>query len=131
MNINDLKNVVGEVKANEVAEIKFFGTITEESTRRFNEEFEFLEDCIRPSLIRVLINSDGGSVLHGMTTYSTISNSKIPTECIIEGIAASMGSVIWAAGEKFLMRVYLTGKCPIWLRHLLSKSKPYIAKDLV
>jgi ATP-dependent protease ClpP protease subunit len=106
MNINDLKNVVGEVKANEVAEIKFFGTITEESTRRFNEEFEFLEDCIRPSLIRVLINSDGGSVLHGMTTYSTISNSKIPTECIIEGIAASMGSVIWAAGEKSLMRDY-------------------------
>ena len=104
MNINDLKNVVGEAKANEVVEIKFFGAITEESTRRFNEEFEFLEDCIRPSLIRVLVNSEGGSVLHGMTTYSTISNSKVPTECIIEGIAASMGSVIWAAGEKSLMR---------------------------
>lgn len=106
MNINDLQNVVGEVKANEVAEIKFFGAITEESTRRFNEEFEFLEDCIKPSLIRVLINSDGGSVLHGMTTYSTISNSKIKTECIIEGMAASMGSVIWAAGNRSLMRDY-------------------------
>lgn len=106
MNINDLQNVVGEVKANEVAEIKFFGAITEESTRRFNEEFEFLEDCIKPSLIRVLINSDGGSVLYGMTTYSTISNSKIKTECIIEGMAASMGSVIWAAGNRSLMRDY-------------------------
>ena len=44
--------------------------------------------------------------MHGMTTYSTISNSKIPTECIIEGIAASMGSVIWAAGDRSLMRDY-------------------------
>lgn len=106
MKKNELKNVVGEVKTNEVAEIKFFGTVTKESTQRFNEEFEFLEEYIKPSLIRVLINSDGGSVLHGMSTYSTISNSKIPTECVIEGMAASMGSVLWAAGDKSLMRDY-------------------------
>lgn len=106
MNISDLTNVVGEVKENEIATIKFFGSVTKESTTRFNEEFDFLENCIKPSLIRVLINSEGGSVLHGMTTYSTISNSKINTECIIEGIAASMGSIIWAAGKKSLMRDY-------------------------
>lgn len=106
MNINDLKNVVGEAREGEVAVIKFFGKVTKETTSQFNSEFEFLESCVRPSLIRILINSEGGSVLHGMTTYSTISNSRIPTECIIEGIAASMGSVIWAAGDKSLMRDY-------------------------
>lgn len=106
MNINDLQLVVGEVKPGEVALIRFFGKVTAESTTRFNEEFEYLETVIRPSLIRVLINSEGGSVLHGMTTYATIQNSTVDTECIIEGMAASMGSVLWAAGKRSLMRDY-------------------------
>lgn len=41
-----------------------------------------------------------------MSTYSTIRNSKIETECIIEGLAASMGSIIWAAADRSLMRDY-------------------------
>ena len=106
MNINDLQLVTGEVKPGEVALIRFFGKVTAESTVRFNEEFEYLETVIRPSLIRVLINSEGGSVLHGMTTYATIQNSTIDTECVIEGMAASMGSVLWAAGKRSLMRDY-------------------------
>lgn len=106
MNINDLQLVTGEVKPGEVALIRFFGKVTAESTARFNEEFEYLETVIRPSLIRVLINSEGGSVLHGMTTYATIQNSTVDTECIIEGMAASMGSVLWAAGKRSLMRDY-------------------------
>lgn len=106
MNINDLQLVTGEVKPGEVALIRFFGKVTAQSTARFNEEFEYLETVIRPSLIRVLINSEGGSVLHGMTTYATIQNSMIDTECVIEGMAASMGSVLWAAGKRSLMRDY-------------------------
>lgn len=106
MNINDLQLVTGEVKPGEVALIRFFGKVTAQSTARFNEEFEYLETVIRPSLIRVLINSEGGSVLHGMTTYATIQNSTIDTECVIEGMAASMGSVLWAAGKRSLMRDY-------------------------
>lgn len=106
MDINNLQYVVGEAKENEVATIRFFGRITDESTSRFNEEFDFLENVVRPSCIRILINSEGGSVLYGMSTYSTIRNSKVDTECIIEGMAASMGSIIWAAGNRSLMRDY-------------------------
>lgn len=106
MNITEIKNIVGEAKPGEVATIRFFSKINEESTTQFNNEFDYLENVVRPSLIRVLINSEGGSVLHGMTTYSTIQNSKIPTECVIEGMAASMASIIWAAGNKSLMRDY-------------------------
>ena len=106
MKEKELTNVVGEVISGAPATIRFFGKVTEESTSRFNSEFEFLEEVVKPSLIRVLINSEGGSVLHGMTTYSTIQNSTVPTECIIEGLAASMGSVIWASGDKSLMRDY-------------------------
>lgn len=106
MNINDLQLVTGEARPGEAASIRFFGKVTAQSTARFNEEFEHLETVVRPSLIRVLINSEGGSVLHGMTTYATIQNSTIDTECVIEGMAASMGSVLWAAGKRSLMRDY-------------------------
>lgn len=106
MDINSLQYVVGEAKAGEVATIRFFGRITEESASRFNDEFDFLENVVRPSCIRVLINSEGGSVLFGMSSYSTIRNSKVDTECIIEGMAASMASILWAAGNRSLMRDY-------------------------
>jgi ATP-dependent protease ClpP protease subunit len=106
MDTKDFKNIVGEVKEGEVASIRFFGKITEESAVRFNNEFDYLECCVKPKLIRVLINSEGGSVLHGMTVYSTIQNSTVPTECIIEGMAASMASILWAAGKKSLMWDY-------------------------
>lgn len=106
MDINSLQYVVGEVKTGEPAVIRFFGRVSEENTARFNDEFDFLENVVRPSCIRVLINSEGGSVLYGMTTYSTIANSKVETECVIEGIAASMASIIWAAGTRSLMRDY-------------------------
>lgn len=106
MTINDLKYVVGEAKAGDIATIRFSGKVTEDSTTQFNREFEFLENVICPRLIRILINSEGGSVLYGMSTYSTIQNSTIETECIIEGMAASMASIIWAAGTRSLMRDY-------------------------
>lgn len=106
MDINTLEYVVGEAKTGEPAVIRFFGRVTEETTSRFNEEFDFLENIVRPSCIRVLINSEGGSVLYGMSTYSTIANAKVDTECVIEGVAASMASIIWAAGRRSLMRDY-------------------------
>jgi ATP-dependent protease ClpP protease subunit len=106
MDMNTLQYVVGEAKAGQPAVIRFFGRVTEETTSCFNDEFDFLENIIRPSCIRVLINSEGGSVLYGMSTYSTIANATVDTECIIEGVAASMASIIWAAGKRSLMRDY-------------------------
>ena len=106
MRKKELKNIVGELSSGQPATIRFFGPITLENTSRFNSEFEYLEDYVKPSLIRILINSEGGSVLHGMNTYATIQNSSIPTECINEGLAASMASIIWAGGDRSLMRDY-------------------------
>lgn len=119
MDINNLKHIVGRANTGETASIRFFGKITEETAGRFNNEFDFLETVIRPSLIRVLINSEGGSVLHGMSAYSTILNSTVPTECVIEGMAASMGSVLWAAGGRSLMRDY----------SILMVHNPFLPED--
>lgn len=106
MNMNSLQCVVGAAAPGALATIRFFGRVTAESTARFNEEFDYLENIVRPSCIRVLINSEGGSVLYGMSTYSTIQNAKVDTECVIEGMAASMASILWAAGRRSLMRDY-------------------------
>ena len=105
MDTSQFKHIVGDVRSGEVATLRFYGKITEGAASRFNEEFDYAESC-SPSLIRILINSEGGSVLHGMSMYATIQNSRIPTECVNEGMAASMGSVLWAAGDRSLMRDY-------------------------
>ena len=106
MNTSKFKYVVGEAKENEVCDIRLFCDIDEYTANSFNSEFLWVESYIKPSKIRVLINSSGGSVLYGMSIFSVIRNSSIPTECINEGLAASMGSIVWAAGDKSLMRDY-------------------------
>lgn len=106
MDINNLKYVVGKAETNQPAIIRFFGSVDSFSTDCFNEEFLWLQDYVKPSKIVVLINSDGGSVMYGMSTFSIIQSCPIEVDCIIEGIAASMGSVIWAAGDHLYMHDY-------------------------
>lgn len=106
MKTDKFKYVVGEAKTNEPAYMRMYGRIDEYSARNFNDEFLWLQDYVKPSKIIISINSEGGSVLHGMGTYSIIQNSPIETETIIEGLAASMGSVLWAAGTRSYMRDY-------------------------
>ena len=106
MTTERFEHILGRAECGRPAAIRFFGRITESMTSRFNEEFDYLENVVRPSLIRVLINSEGGSVLYGMSSYSTIQNASVPTECIIEGMAASMASIVWAAADRSLMRDY-------------------------
>lgn len=106
MDVNNLKYVVGKAETNQPAIIRFFGSVDSCSTACFNEEFLWLQDYVKPSKIVVLINSDGGSVMYGMSVFSIIQSCPIEVDCIIEGIAASMGSVIWAAGDHLYMHDY-------------------------
>ena len=106
MDVNNLKYVVGKAETNQPAIIRFFGSVDSFSTDCFNEEFLWLQDYVKPSKIVILINSDGGSVMYGMSTFSIIQSCPIEVDCIIEGIAASMGSVIWAAGDHLYMHDY-------------------------
>lgn len=106
MSEDEYKCIIGEVLEGRPAIIRFFGPVTPENTARFNDEFLWLQNCAQPSKIIVLINSEGGSVVSGMSTFSLIHSCPIETHCVIEGIAASMGSVIWAAGSKLYMHDY-------------------------
>lgn len=106
MDIDNLKHVVGKAETAKPAIIRFFGCVDSYATEKFNEEFLWLQDVVKPSKIVVLVNSEGGSVVYGMSTYSIIQSCPIEVDCVIEGIAASMGSVIWAAGKHLYMHDY-------------------------
>ncbi|MDR1119458.1 MAG: ATP-dependent Clp protease proteolytic subunit [Dysgonamonadaceae bacterium] len=106
MDTDKLKYIVGEAQADKPAIIRFFGPVHFESAQRFNEEFLWLQDYVKPSKIIVSINCDGGSVMYGMSVFSIIQSCPIEVECVVEGIAASMGSVLWAAGTRAYMHDY-------------------------
>lgn len=106
MDANNLKHVVGSYEQGKPAVIRFFGPVDYWTVNSFNEEFLWLQEYVKPSKIIVAVNSEGGSVVYGMSTFSLINSCPIPTECVIEGIAASMGSVIWAAGKRIYMHDY-------------------------
>lgn len=106
MDTNNLQYVVGQADTGKPAVIRFFGAVDYCNTKDFNNEFLWLQDVVKPSKIVVLINSEGGSVVHGMSTYSIIQSCPIEVDCVIEGIAASMGSVIWSAGKHLFMHDY-------------------------
>ena len=106
MDAENLKYVVGKAEEGQPAIIRFFSAVDEYSVRCFNDEFLWLQDYVKPSKIIVMINSEGGSVLYGMSTFSIIRSCPIEVDCVIEGIAASMASVIWAAGDNLYMHDY-------------------------
>lgn len=106
MDTNALKYVVGSAESGKPAVIRFFGPVDRWTVEDFNREFIWLQDIVKPSKIVVMINSEGGSVVYGMSTFSLIQSCPIEVECVICGIAASMGSVIWAAGKRLFMHDY-------------------------
>ena len=106
MEKDQLKHIVGNYESGKPAVIRFFGSVDPQSAQQFNEEFSFLVDYVKPSKIVVMINSEGGSVIYGMSIFSLIQSCPIEVDCIVEGIAASMGSIIWAAGDNLYMHDY-------------------------
>ena len=105
MKQEDLKFVKGSVERGKPATICFFSEVEKWDVQDFIWEFNWIKDR-QPSEIKVLINSVGGNCVDGISAFSTIINCEIPVTCVIEGIAASMASIIWAAGNKCLMRDY-------------------------
>lgn len=57
-----------------------------------------MEDKHKP--ITIYINTPGGSVYDGLSIYDTMNSIECPVYTTCVGLAASMGSVLLAAGEK-------------------------------
>lgn len=102
----DFKFIKGAYCAGSPADICYYTDVDYWSVQDFLWEFDYLVNYINPSKIRIHINSVGGSVIEGMRVFAKIMDCKIPTECINDALAASMGSIIWAAGDELYMKDY-------------------------
>lgn len=70
------------------------------SAKGFSTELKALGDV---SALHVHINSPGGDVFEGQAIYSMLKSHKAPTTVFIDGLAASMASVIAMAGDTIVM----------------------------
>lgn len=99
--------VVNKIDSN-IAEILIYGDIYPYAdcvtAKGFATELKELEKTC--SKIHVRINSNGGSVFEGIAIFNAIKNSSCEIHTYIDGIAASMGSVIAMAGKKVFMSKY-------------------------
>lgn len=103
---HEFKFIKGACSAGSPADICFYTDVDYWSVDNFLWEFNYLINYVNPSKIRIHINSVGGSVVDGMSVFSKIQDCSIPTECINDALAASMGSIIWAAGDELYMKDY-------------------------
>jgi len=60
----------------------------------------FLESQDSKKPIRLYLNSPGGTVTDGLAIYDTMQHIKPPVSTICVGLAASMGAILLAGGEK-------------------------------
>lgn len=85
------------------AEVLLYGYIDpyDVSAGDFVKELRSLEK--EYSTINVRINSGGGSVFEGFAIYNAIKQSKATVNTFIDGLAASMASIVALAGKKVCM----------------------------
>jgi ATP-dependent Clp endopeptidase proteolytic subunit ClpP len=89
------------------AEILLYGYIGNQSndfSKNFINDFKKVEAT--NSQINVRINSGGGDVFEGITIYNTLKNSTATVHVYVDGIAASMASIIALGGSKIFMSKY-------------------------
>ena len=83
--------------------IYFVEEVDRESCRDLNIQLRFLESAAPGQPITLYIDSPGGNVDSGLAVYDTIRMLKSPVTTVAAGMAASMGSLIFLAGEKRIM----------------------------
>lgn len=76
------------------------GAINDTAANIVVAQLLFLDNQNSKKEIRLYINSPGGSVSAGLAIYDTIQYVKSPVSTICIGLAASMGAVLLAAGQK-------------------------------
>lgn len=82
----------------------FIGAWKDTDSKRFISDFKKLESS--NNKINVRINSGGGDVFEGITIFNALKNSTSEINVFIDGVAASMASVIALAGKKIFISKY-------------------------
>ena len=86
-----------EAKADDVAEVMIYDTIAwwGITARKFVDDLK----SVKAATIKLRVNSPGGDVFDGLAIYNALKDHPARVEVRIEGLAASMASVIALAGD--------------------------------
>ena len=79
------------------------GSIGSEECAGIITSLLYLEKTDPDSPVNLIINSPGGEVRSGLAVYDVLSLMKSPVITVCMGQAASMGSIIFLAGDKRIM----------------------------
>ena len=91
-------NIVDEMLTQR--EIECVGEITAESVNSIITQILYLSRQDDQKEITIYINSPGGEVSSGLALYDIMQAVKCPIHTVCIGIAASMGAILFAAGDK-------------------------------
>lgn len=80
--------------------IEVVGEITRESVYSLILQLRYLQQADPEKEITMYINSPGGSVIDGLALYDVMAGISCPIRTVCVGMAASMGSLLFAAGDK-------------------------------
>ncbi len=76
------------------------GPIVDQVANSIIAQLLFLDHEDSKKDIQIYLNTPGGSVTAGLAIYDTMQHVKAPVSTICVGMAASMGAVLLAAGQK-------------------------------
>lgn len=93
--------------------IYFWGVVDDKSAKEAVTKLLLLDADKPGSEIKFYINSPGGSVTSGMVVYDVMKMIQSPVTTICMGFAASMGSIMLAAGEKGKRYIFPHGQVMI------------------
>ena len=91
-------NIVDEMLTQR--EIDCVGEITAESVNSIITQILYLSRQDDQKEITIYINSPGGEVSSGLALYDIMQAVKCPIHTVCIGIAASMGAILFASGDK-------------------------------
>lgn len=80
-------------------EIGIFGEICEDMANRITSQIRYLTRKDPKAEITLYINSCGGEVNSGMAIYDAMRLSSAPVRTVCTGVAASMASLLFTAGD--------------------------------
>ncbi len=81
-------------------EVECVGVINEDSVNSLILQLRYLERLDPDEEITIYINSPGGEVSSGLALYDVMKAIRCPIRTVCVGLAASMGAILFAAGDQ-------------------------------